>query len=292
MFKLSDFFLIIIVILLLTACTQDTVVPKELEKNDKNIVVTPDGSITFEIINNIEVPQEKVESIKDEILTAYDEIQNSIHTTYVPSERISVYLNEGNQVSTGFASKIELYGIEEDQYPLVHEMTHSLLGYGNNFDTNSGYITQEGFASYMEEKSGKQNSNSHKLLKYFIDVNKFIPISRLIDSNETDSYFRPDFTNQKGATLMWISYAHSASFTKYLVDTYGFEKFEQIYNERDLAKKIEEVYGKSISEMEKDWVVFINNQSELTTEEKVKMGHFYEAISVINQIDPKYFTKD
>jgi len=62
-------------------------------------------------------------------------------------------------------------------------MTHSLLGYGNNFDKSSGYFTQEGFASYMEEKYGKQNSNSHELLKYFIDVNKFIPISKLIDPN-------------------------------------------------------------------------------------------------------------
>ena len=91
---------------------------------------------------------------------------------------------------------------------------------------------------------------------------------------------------------MWISYTHSASFINYLVNTYGLEKFELIYNEKELAKKIEEVYEKNISKLEKDWVAFINNQSELTTEEKVKIDNFYGAISVINQIDPKYFTKD
>jgi len=90
---------------------------------------------------------------------------------------------------------------------------------------------------------------------------------------------------------MWMSYTHSASFIKYLIDTYGLEKFEKIYNEKDLANKIEEIYGKTISEIENDWVAFINNQTELTTEEKVKMGYFYEAVSIINQIDPTYFSK-
>ena len=291
MFKSRGFFLLFIVIFLLTACTQDTVVPIEQEKHDENIIVTPDGKITFEIINNIKSLQENEASIKEEILTAYEVIQKSIQTTYVPSKKISVFLNEGNQISWGLASKIELYSLEEGQYPLVHEMTHSLLGYGNNFDTSSGYFTQEGFATYMEDKYGKQKSNFHKLLKYFIDINKYIPISKLMDPNETDSYFRPDFTNQKGFTLMWMSYTHSASFIKYLIDTYGLEKFEKIYNEKDLANKIEEIYGKTISEIENDWVAFINNQTELTTEEKVKMGYFYEAISIINQIDPTYFSK-
>jgi len=36
---------------------------------------------------------------------------------------------------------------------------------------------------------------------------------------------------------MWMSYTHSASFINYLVNTYGLEKFELIYNEKELAKK-------------------------------------------------------
>lgn len=97
MFKFRGFFLILL--FLLTVCSQDTVVPKEKvqkEKIDDSIVVTADGEMTFKIINSIKVPQEKVESIKEELLNAYDEIQNSIHTPYVPSETINVFLNEGN----------------------------------------------------------------------------------------------------------------------------------------------------------------------------------------------------
>ncbi|MGY3188877.1 peptidase MA family metallohydrolase [Lysinibacillus sp. TE18511] len=293
--KFRGFFLILV--FLLTACTQDTVVPKEKEeeKNNENIVVTPDGKITFEIVNNIKVPQEKVESIKDEILTAYDDIQDSIHTDYVPSERINVYLNEGNEISWGLRSKILLYGIREDRYPLVHELTHSLLGYGNNFEKSSGYgyFTPEGFATYMEEKYGKINSYSHQFMKSFIDTNKLIPIRNLIDPNQDDSYFRPDLTSQTGDTLMWMSYIHSASFIKYLIDTYGLEKFEKIYNEKNIGEKIEEVYGKSISEIENDWIGFIKNSQEPTNKEKIKMMNYsYLSSSLIDQIDPKYFTKE
>ncbi|KOS68463.1 hypothetical protein AEA09_07790 [Lysinibacillus contaminans] len=294
MFKFRGFFLILL--FLLTSCTQDTVVPKEKvqkEKLDDSIVVTADGKMTFKIINSIKVPQEKVESIKEELLDAYDEIQHSIHTAYVPSETINVFLNEGNQVSWGLKSKIILYGIKENQYPLVHELTHSLLGYGNNFDSSSGYLTQEGFATYMGEKYEKSKSNTHKLMKYFIDSNKLIPISKLIDLNQDDAYFRPALTNQEEYTLQWMSYIHSASFITYLIDTYGLEKFEQIYNEEDLAKKIEGVYEKNVSEIENDWVIFIkNSQTELTYEDKIKMGSFFTTTSVIDKIDPKFFTEE
>ncbi len=78
--------------MLLTACTAETVQPKEQiqEKNDENIVVTKDGKITFEIKNDINVPKEKVVILKDEILKAYDNIQQSIHTSYVPSDKITI----------------------------------------------------------------------------------------------------------------------------------------------------------------------------------------------------------
>ena len=87
-------------------------------------------------------------------MTAYDHIKGSIHTSYTPSEHINVWFMEDG-LSWGGASKIELVGVNEDIYPLVHEMTHSLLVYGNNFQSDHGYVTQEGFASYMEDQYGK-----------------------------------------------------------------------------------------------------------------------------------------
>lgn len=96
MFKLRGSFPLSL--LLLTACAEETN-PKEpiQEEKENNIIVTKDGKITFEIKNTIGVPQEKVEAIKDEIVTAYDHIKDSIHTSYTPSEHINVWLKEEGQ---------------------------------------------------------------------------------------------------------------------------------------------------------------------------------------------------
>jgi len=190
-------------------------------------------------------------------------------------------------------SELKLYDIRENQYPLVHELTHSLLGYGNNFDVSMGYLTQEGFATYMEDKYGKQKSYSHQVMKYLIDSNKSISINKLIDLNQDDAYFRPALINLEDYTLQWISYIHSASFVTYLIESYGLEKFEQIYNKEDLPKKIEDTYEKNISQIENDWIDFINNsQAELTFEDKMKIRYFYDMISVIEKIDLEFFKKE
>lgn len=151
--------MIVLALFLFTACSNESSVPEEeiqTENTMENIAVTHDGKITFEIFNNVGVAQEKVESIKEELLHAYTYIEQSIHTNYVPSNKINVLLLEGHEASWGLRSEIKLYNIRENKYPLVHELTHSLLGYGEYFDTSKGYFTQEGFATYMENKYGRQ----------------------------------------------------------------------------------------------------------------------------------------
>lgn len=81
----------------------------------------------------------------------------------------------------------------------------------------------------------------------------------MIDLNQDDSYFRPALINPEDYTLQSISYIHAASFVTYLIESYGLEKFEQIYNKEDLVKKIEDIYEENINEIENEWINFINN---------------------------------
>ncbi len=58
MFKIKGFTLIFICFL--TACSQNTAIPKEQiqeEKNKENIVVTADGKLTFELLITWRLPK-------------------------------------------------------------------------------------------------------------------------------------------------------------------------------------------------------------------------------------------
>jgi hypothetical protein len=233
------------------------VVPKEKilkEKAPENIVVTEDGKITFKIFNTVKVPQKKVESIKKELIDAYNDVYQSIETDYLPSERINVFLKEGDEDSWGLKTELKLYSIRNNKYPLVHELTHSLRGYGVNFDTSNGYFTQEGFATYMENKYGKQVVPVHKVMKTFINSNENIPLYKLTGVETDDSLFRTSLGNQQDYALRWMSYAHAGSFITYIIETYGLEKFEQIYNTSNLDERFQGVYGKTTDELEKEWL--------------------------------------
>lgn len=288
----------LILIVLLTACLNEASIPKEQnhkKEMEENTFVTEDGKITFRIFNTAKLPEKKVESIKMEILRGYNNIKNhSIKTDYIPSNKLNIFLLNGNKDSWGLKNELKLYFPTSwyDKIPIVHELTHSLLGYGNNFDTSKGYLTQEGFAGYMENRYGKQKIPVHKVMKYLVNSHKNIPLYKLIDENSDDSLFRPLVINMESFAIQWISYIHANSFVTYLIDTYGVNKFEKIYNQDHLDIKLEEVYGKNKDKLEKEWLYFIQQtQSELTYEEKMKIDNFYNMNSVINSIDPNIFVQ-
>lgn len=288
----------LILILLLTACSNESSIPKEQKhrkKMEENIFVTEDGKIRFSIYNTAKLPEKKVESIKLEILSGYNNIINhSIKTDYVPSNKINIFLLKGNEMSWGLRNELKLYYPTSwyDKIPIVHELTHTLLGHGNNFETSKGYLTQEGFADYMENRYGKQKLPVHKVMKYLINSHKNIPLYKLIDENSDDSLFRPQLINLEEFTIQWISYIHANSFVTFLIDTYGISKFQKIYNQDNLGSKLEEVYGENTDELEKEWLHFIQQtQLELTSEDKMKINNFYYINSALDSIDPNIFIR-
>ncbi|WP_102275396.1 gluzincin family metallopeptidase [Cytobacillus massiliigabonensis] len=280
---------IIFSILLITACSNSTVIDTEKKKEktvQDNIVISEDGKISFKIYNTAGVPEERVDIIKKEISNAYKVIHQFIKTDYTPSEKINIFLLEGNENSWGLRSEIKLYSVRNGKYPLVHEMTHTLLGYGNNFDDSKGYLTQEGLGVYMENTYGKQSYPVHKVMNYLMDKEKIIPINKLIDLTTDDFFFRPPFVEYEDVVLQWISYTHAGSFITFLIDSYGLEKFEQVYNQDQLEKKMQDIYGKQLEKIEEEWLHFIEkNEQELTSNDMMKIDHFYNMNSVIDHIN-------
>lgn len=283
------------------ACTPEETKPEnepKKEKTEENIIVTEDEAITFKIINTRNVPKKDLEGLKKEILDAYNILKESIETDYIPAENINIHLLKGgNEASTGYREDIKLRANDISQYPIVHEMTHTILGYGENFGSTRGFFTQEGFATYMENEYGKsigfyRDFSPHKIMRFFIDKNINIPLYKLIDTGYDDTFFRPVFNDPSDFALRLMSYAHAGSFTTYLIDTYGLEKFEQVYNKADLDRKFVEVYGETNEELEKDWLSFIKeNTSKITAEDKNKVNNFGNINALFDSIEPDLFER-
>lgn len=280
-----------VLLLFITGCSNNPPI-KEAKGLQQNSVVTDDGEVTLKIFNTANMPAERVEAVKLELLQAYNDIRQIIKTGYTPSKTINVHLLEGEGISWGLKADIKLYGVRNGKYPLVHELTHTILGYGDNFDSSRGYLTQEGFADYMENRFGKQKYPIHKVMKLFLNMGKSIPLHKLIDLDHDDSLFRRTVNGPEDFAVQVMSYTHSASFVTYLIDTYGLEKFEKVYDQPGLGEKLVEVYGKDVDELEREWVSYVEgNFSEPTSEEKMKMDNFYTVFSSIDSIDQQIFER-
>lgn len=248
------------------------------EHIDKHIVITEDSKVTFEIISRTGSFND-IASVEKEVLEAYDIIHQKLQVDDVSPLTIKIFV-EKDRSATCYKNNMNEMTISENNDLVVHKLTHILLGYGLNFDASNGYLTQEGFAIYMESKYGKQSFpnfgiSEHKMMKYLIDSNKEIPLSELIDGQYDGSLFRPFMMKQEDLTLQWISFIQAGSFITYLIDTYGLIKFKSIYNSRYLARRMEEVYGKDMNELEQDWIVYVReSQKELKRAEQKKIQSY------------------
>ncbi|WP_316571013.1 hypothetical protein [Neobacillus sp. YIM B06451] len=278
-------------LLFLAGCSNNPPI-KEAKGLQQDTVVTDDGEVTFKIFNAANVPAERVDAVKKELLEAYDDIKQTIQTDYTPSKKINIHLLEGREFSKGLRADIKLYGVRNGSHPLVHELTHTLLGYGDNSDSSRGYLSQEGFAVYMENRFGKQKYPIHKVMKLFLSMEKSIPLNKLIDLDNDDSLFRPAIVGPDGFAVQEMSYYHAASFVTYLIDTYGLEKFEKVYDQPNLGEKLVSVYGKNVDELEREWLSYIEkNYNEPETEEKMKIENFYTIVSSMDSIDQQIFQR-
>ena len=66
---------------------------------------------------------------------------------------VVVNLRPGRGISVSYHGRgpIELYWVKEGRAPVIHELTHVLAGY----TASNGHWSQEGFASYMQDRYGR-----------------------------------------------------------------------------------------------------------------------------------------
>jgi hypothetical protein len=151
---------------------------------------------------------------------------------------------------------VEVYNEKEKLDP-YHELCHILARpYGD-----PPALFNEGLAVYMTERLGAPALKSlggnlltvDEKVKKLTGENQWIPLKELITYTEIGS----------DESKPSVSYPEAASFVHFLIETFGKEKFLQAYrslkNSSDKSilqenqKTLAAVYGRSLSELEKQW---------------------------------------
>lgn len=280
---------LILFVLCIVGCQQGMEANTKKDKlNNDGIIVRreimmSDGATKLIINNQNGLDNTYVEDVSSDLKEAFKEISSNYkNKNYEWEDTIIVNLNGSDGVSTGMKNTITLYNVVGGNHLAYHELTHTLLGFGNleanEFNTSNGYFTQEGIAVYLQERLDPEKkvfpTNSLKLdtiIRYLYDNKRLIPIEELISSEHRDEYYNSNDQNLANE-LLWKSYVQSGSFVKYLIDQYGKDNFLKIYNSSNLEKDIRLIYKKDIKELEKDWLHSIkSNNKPLNMDEKFQI---------------------
>ncbi len=158
-------------------------------------------------------------------------------------------LARGNTIAEVYNDQVKL-----DPY---HELTHIVMGQIGDPPAlfNEGFATyiSERFGAYSLKNLGGGESSIYQRVRELKSKNEWIPLDELITYQEIGSkQSRPQ-----------VAYPQAAFFVKYLIDTYGEDKFFQAYKQllnsdnkqvqKKNVEKLKNVYGKPLSELEKQW---------------------------------------
>lgn len=209
--------------------------------------------------------------------SGYTEVSEFLHYVDTHVDTISEYIgvnNLGNNIIT-FTLDTEGYGsvdvenniIKYSNYyflnsikkaPITREVTELLIG-----SSSSASLT-EGLYFYVEQYISKEiHGNS---------VQQDIICRSKIDMNEENSLMlqyvgqNGDYTyaNESGeaysGTQMYAMYIFSRSFTRYLIDEYGLDKYSELYFSEDIISQYDKTYGKSLEELRELWIEYVNKK--------------------------------
>ncbi|ERJ13144.1 gluzincin family metallopeptidase [Haloplasma contractile] len=181
---------------------------------------------------------------------------------------ITVSTTTGKPRMTGGAygeAMLELpsYLVNLDLSPLTHEITHLIAP--NNKTNNYAYSLKEGLATYMTEMMGYPGAHRlgapvHSLAKQFLNEEHQALIDVIgLQLPSMDYYF----------DHMYAFYNLSNSFTKFLIEEYGLEKFMLVYMSDYLVEDYSDTYGKSYEELKQEWIEMLEYEEsyEYTFEE-------------------------
>jgi len=146
--------------------------------------------------------------------------------------------------------------------PIAHEIAHIVL-------TSKNDTLREGFASFCQDEFGKNHAISnfgldvHALARYYLT-----PAHAKIIENIGHCEW-PEFGQVSMGDFRPAVYRTSHSFVNYLIETYGTDKFLELYKTIKTDADYAAVYGKEIAEIKADWLTFLQEYERPLTKDEI-----------------------
>ena len=123
-----------------------------------------------------------------------------------------------------------------------------------NWPESSSFLS-EGIAKCTEALATHKEKNHRSVIK-FIKGNDFFPLKELVDHE----------IGKTGRKTV-VGYPSAGSFVEFLIECYGMKKFKTVYGleGRPEAEKANDdswdrAYGKSLQELEKEWLGWLDSR--------------------------------
>jgi len=185
----------------------------------------------------------EIESYGDKLDQTFEDIVKRLAVEY--SDRITVYIYRDGDEGKKLTGRELDFSAPEDK--TVHQTANSTLGHEmvHCVALKIGYaqtgLLGEGIAVYL---NGAPPEEHHKRAANLVAKGALPTQKQLLE----------EFRNQANG------YAAAGSFCGYLVETFGIEKFKQLYVRTDPAEISSAVLGKSFEDVDADWRAFLKSR--------------------------------
>jgi len=196
--------------------------------------------------------------------------------------KIDYYRCEWKEVGKLFAMEPAIgrahiinYTIAATRWSLFHEVVHILLG--QLCEKQPVSLILEGAACCFGGTGLITKEAQLSWAKTLVESGEYLPISAIVYEKE---FWAAEDMNDP--------YAEAGSFVKFLIDTYGVNKFKELYKDshtpEDCKTLFKKLYKKEITQLENEWKEWILQLKLLT----IEVGINESAEEVIAMDDPSY----
>ena len=148
---------------------------------------------------------------------------------------------------------LDYYMMESGMSWIEHELTHMIMG-----ECSEGTLS-EGMASYI----GEGLLGAEQSITYGLDPDIFVQNEMLFEEHKEryaevmEVVGNAKDPNIKRTEYGQTIYAAGHSYVKYLVNTYGMDKFNIIYDAGGSAEAYESITGNAMTEVKSDWLEYL-----------------------------------